>query len=189
MFENFRLFSFACRNFVRPEVFRGEFRGWKSAVVQRKLQAVAEEPVESGSPRRPVGSSLHFDQYILISTCRSVEVESDFYADLHVHRFAIFKGRLKAPLFDRFDGLGVQAKAQAADDANVARLSGSVDDHPEDAGSLSLGATRFLGIVRIWRGNGLRRGDSTADLEDTAANAPAAAGADARAMTGTHATP
>jgi serine/threonine protein kinase HipA of HipAB toxin-antitoxin module len=77
-----------------------------------------------------------------------MKLEADLDTNLHVQGPPILQRRLQAPLLDGLNRPCVQAESQAADDADVTRASLIVDDQPEDAGSLGLGVTSFLGIFQ-----------------------------------------
>lgn len=81
----------------------------------------------------------------------SIETEAHFHFDLHVDRVAIFHRGLKTPLLHGFDRLLIESESQAANNANIARSSLVIDNHPKHACPLSFGVTRRLRVHRIRR--------------------------------------
>ena len=55
-------------------------------------------------------------------------MEFHLYANLYINRPSIFKRRLKPPLLHSFESFGVEPKSQTANDSNVTRMSGRVDN-------------------------------------------------------------
>src|SRR6476469_5848046 len=109
-------------------------------------------------------------------------MEFHFYADLHVHGSAILKSRVELPVSDRVNRFLVEAEPESTHHTNVTGMTGRIDDQPQCAGSLLLGAARFLGVLRIRSGS--RRGsrNSAAHLVNSAADATTAARSNSRSM-------
>src|ERR1700683_366776 len=78
-----------------------------------------------------------------------VQLEANFDANLNIHGMTILHCRFEAPLLDCLNRLGIEPHSQTVNHANVARVTLIVDDQPKNAGSLSLGVARILGIFRI----------------------------------------
>jgi hypothetical protein len=55
-------------------------------------------------------------------------MEVHLYTDLYINGPSVFKRRLKPPLLHSFKSFGIEAKSQTANDPNVTRMSGRVDD-------------------------------------------------------------
>src|SRR6266550_1358274 len=79
-----------------------------------------------------------------------IQAEIYFNVDRYRDWLAVLHGRLEFPLPHGFDGLLVQAQAQTAGNANVARLAIGTDDQIENAGSLILRFAGFFGILGLW---------------------------------------
>ena len=97
-------------------------------------------------------------------------MKSDLDADLYVDRLAILQCGLKTPLLDCLNRFCVESISETANHTDVARLSLFVDDQPQNAGTLSLRYTRFLGIFRVRSGHRLRRRNPAANLENASAD-------------------
>jgi hypothetical protein len=55
-------------------------------------------------------------------------VEFHLNANLYINRPSVFKRRLKPPLLHSIESFGIEPKSQTANDPNVTRMSGGVDD-------------------------------------------------------------
>src|SRR6202020_424463 len=102
-----------------------------------------------------------------------------FYTDLHIYRVAIFHGWFESPLPHGVNSFCIQAIAQAANHFNVPRMASGVDNEPKDASSLRFALPCRFGVLRIRGIQRFGRGDSVANVVDTAANSAAGAGANA----------
>ena len=92
---------------------------------------------------------------------------------------AVFHGGLKLPLFDGGDGFFVEAQSDAPRDADITRMSVSVDDQSENAGALILRLAGGFGVFRIGGRDGTRSRDATADAKYAAADSSSVSGANA----------
>jgi len=82
-------------------------------------------------------------------------MKSNLDADLDIHGSSVFHRRLKSPLLDRLNGLGVEAVAQTAYYLDVPRMPLVVNNEPENTGTLCFGQAGLFRVLRIGRGNRL----------------------------------
>ena len=108
----------------------------------------------------------------------SVQVEVDFDRDLDSDRMPIFHGGLELPVFHGFDGLFVQAHAQATQHPDVARAAIGSDDQAESADTLVFRFASFFRKFRLWGVNLARRGNAATYVEDASASTAAFTGAE-----------
>src|SRR5687767_7085485 len=111
----------------------------------------------------------------------SAKVEFELDQDSHSDRLALAHARPKAPLGGSSLGFLVEAKAlvQGAHDADVRDRTVRHHDGRHDDQSLDFRAHRFRGVLRIGAEDWHWRGNTIANVKDTASRPATAAGAKA----------
>jgi hypothetical protein len=98
-------------------------------------------------------------------------MESHFHANLNIHGPAVFDCGFKSPLLNGFNGLGVQAVTEAANNADITGAAVIVDDQPQDACPLRLGGARFFRVFGIGSRNCLWSRYSATNFKDSTTDA------------------